>query len=678
MTLRKWLVLTAWFNRLFLLIMATKNSPSPADQSLERSAELIQLFRKQLGKKQFNEIENTWLELIETEMPLNELLGVVELVVKWAPPDVASIMLSLLATRLWEKGRYEEELLVLRQLITNLPQPAEETKRTLQLTNCLKLLYKDESLLERILQKSGLGYGIPLREALVRFDQLINLTPNRLVYDQEYGLGKVKNLDLLLDRVTILFSSGAEITFDIVTANQRFHFPLKDDFFFLLTQNQAEILELIQKDSGGVVAMLLRGLNRPMTPTEIQKVFEPLVGRENYARFWEKAKKELSRNPNIKIQSKPISTYQWTKAAAEKITGRARGKEKAGREGGRFNPLITQSLNCYSNSMDEVVEQIKSLRNYPARKKYLQELPELRPGDWAEIFQRLFLAEIDTRTRVFIANFLQKEKPEMWEKIVNTILNEYRFYPSAFLFVIENFPLLAPVQCLWRLLDLSENPSFRNRIKKILVKENYHLIRSVLKEGQKPDTERLLARIKRLRVLEKFQEDEITTLMPSDSQTESEKNQVIWSSIEGIEKARAELKRLLREELPRTAEEIARARAQGDLSENYEYKAAKEKQARLMERINRLREDLARARPLRKEAIDLTQVVIGCRVQLAGEEEKIYEYAILGPWDSDPERGIISYQSPLGQSLLGKKVGEVIEMNGKKWTITEIAWSLEH
>jgi len=100
------------------------------------------------------------------------------------------------------------------------------------------------------------------------------------------------------------------------------------------------------------------------------------------------------------------------------------------------------------------------------------------------------------------------------------------------------------------------------------------------------------------------------------------------------------------------------------LRENFEFKAAKEMQAVLMRRKAELERDLHRARGTGFESPDLSQVSIGTVVTLRdtnhGEEET---YTILGAWDGDPERAIISYQTAIGQALLGRRLGDIVELN---------------
>ncbi|CAN5448078.1 transcription elongation factor GreA [soil metagenome] len=145
------------------------------------------------------------------------------------------------------------------------------------------------------------------------------------------------------------------------------------------------------------------------------------------------------------------------------------------------------------------------------------------------------------------------------------------------------------------------------------------------------------------------------------AEEKSEALVVSWSS---LQKRKAELEELVNKKIPENSKEIGVARSYGDLRENFEFKAAKEMQAVLMRRKSELERDLHRARGSAFESPDLSQVSIGTIVTLrdtsTNEEET---YTILGAWDGDPERAIISYQTAIGQSLLGHRLGEVVELN---------------
>src|ERR1700730_5347022 len=136
---------------------------------------------------------------------------------------------------------------------------------------------------------------------------------------------------------------------------------------------------------------------------------------------------------------------------------------------------------------------------------------------------------------------------------------------------------------------------------------------------------------------------------------------VSWSS---LEKRRAEHEELVKKKIPENTKEIALARSYGDLSENFEFKAAKQMQAVLMRRKAELEQALDNARGTAFENPDTSRVSIGTIVRLRSAESHGEEsYTILGAWDGDPERQIISYQTAIGQALLGHQVGDTVSLS---------------
>src|SRR6266850_1792140 len=135
---------------------------------------------------------------------------------------------------------------------------------------------------------------------------------------------------------------------------------------------------------------------------------------------------------------------------------------------------------------------------------------------------------------------------------------------------------------------------------------------------------------------------------------------VSWSS---LDKRKAEYEELVNKKIPENSKEIGVARSYGDLRENFEFKAAKEMQAVLMRRKSELEAALHRARGTSFENPDISQVSIGTVVTLRDEDSgKEESYSILGAWDGDPDSSIISYQTAIGQALLGHKLGEVVTL----------------
>ncbi len=131
----------------------------------------------------------------------------------------------------------------------------------------------------------------------------------------------------------------------------------------------------------------------------------------------------------------------------------------------------------------------------------------------------------------------------------------------------------------------------------------------------------------------------------------------------GYEALKAELDRLRKVERPKVIEAIAEARGHGDLSENAEYEAAKERQGFIEARIAELERKLADARIIDTANLSGDTVVFGATVvlieQASGEKK---QYTLVGQDEADLKNGKISVQSPVGKALIGRRVGELIEV----------------
>ena len=131
---------------------------------------------------------------------------------------------------------------------------------------------------------------------------------------------------------------------------------------------------------------------------------------------------------------------------------------------------------------------------------------------------------------------------------------------------------------------------------------------------------------------------------------------------EGYEKLTAELKRL-KIERPLIVDAIEEARAHGDLSENAEYHAAKEQQGQNEATIADIEGKLSRAQIIDPKDLSGDKVVFGATVTLLDEDDKPVKYQIVGETEADATRGRISYNSPIGRALIGRKVEEEVEVS---------------
>ncbi len=136
-------------------------------------------------------------------------------------------------------------------------------------------------------------------------------------------------------------------------------------------------------------------------------------------------------------------------------------------------------------------------------------------------------------------------------------------------------------------------------------------------------------------------------------------SKTIQVTAQGLKDLKQELEELKTKKRPEAIDRVARAREFGDLSENSEYHAAREDLSFIEGRINELEEILKQAKVARSSA-KKDKVAIGCKVTLSLKgKEQVYE--IVGEWEANPMERKISHTSPLGQALIGKKPGDMVE-----------------
>ena len=142
----------------------------------------------------------------------------------------------------------------------------------------------------------------------------------------------------------------------------------------------------------------------------------------------------------------------------------------------------------------------------------------------------------------------------------------------------------------------------------------------------------------------------------------------------GLKTLEAELKKIKEVDRPANVKAIEEARAHGDLSENAEYKYAKEQQSFIATRINYLEDRISSAEVIDPSKLSGDKVVFGAKVTLEDLErgtEKVYR--IVGEDEADPSAGTLSYVSPVAQALMGKQVGDVVEAGAAEAEIAEIS-----
>ena len=159
----------------------------------------------------------------------------------------------------------------------------------------------------------------------------------------------------------------------------------------------------------------------------------------------------------------------------------------------------------------------------------------------------------------------------------------------------------------------------------------------------------------------------------TEEKTVTAKGLIVTSKM--YELKQGQLEHIIHVEIPANSKEIGEALALGDLKENAEYIAAKERQTQLSNTVSKLQEEINKAKIFDPTTITTARVSFGTTVTLKNNSTNVdEEYTILGPWESDPDNGILSYMSPFGKEILNSKEGESLsfEINERKHSYTVI------
>jgi transcription elongation GreA/GreB family factor len=354
---------------------------------------------------------------------------------------------------------------------------------------------------------------------------------------------------------------------------------------------------------------------------------------------------------------------------------------------------LTQLLQEHESRLGQIVSLLAAAR----QRRVLSEFLSAFPQDWdrrlLHILQDASYRIVAEIAKVFVEN---GRAQDMRQYLVRSIRDHSASSDILYWLAKERatteFPELIEPDVLAAMLGALERDQFAearrgSRLHDLLI-DDKELISDLITRASVSQARDLMRRLMLTPVFEELNKrslmarmikvhSELQQMVSGESEEKEEALVVSWAS---LEKRKAEYDDLVAKKIPENTREISIARSYGDLRENFEYKAAKEMQTVLMRRKAELEQMLSRARGTGFENVETSQVSIGTSVTTRDVESgELTTYHILGAWDSDPAKGIVSYQTLIGQALLGRTPGDTVELPGetsvKRVEIVEVsAW----
>ncbi|MCI0447095.1 GreA/GreB family elongation factor [bacterium] len=686
-----------------------------------------------LDNNQLDDLEVYWLEILESgDFDLQDLLDCAKQLGRRHEKQRAAVLMNLLDEHLREHQSWSAHLRVLKEITRHTLDPKKLDDVKDQFRETLGRVYPQRPTFDSILRFYSVQEILNLEElvpSIEKSEEALRYDIGQPFYQQGYGTGQVTEINLKLRVVRIDFEKKSDVT---VQFGDREVLLLKEGH--ILREKVMALSKLQQEaeaDPAGTLGRLLQTFDRPMTVSEIKDCLNNVVTEGSWSRWWTAARK----NPQIVTTGKGAQAlYSWSGSASEaeeqtkKEFDSAKTKERiatakalAGRSPELTNHfadvLIHEASNAFEtkkwdtaldildlfqrwpdkvNQLSYTFERIlrdanhtevlNLVENQAQKTKVLMAYRELFPDNWVQIYSQHFFREENPKVLSLMLEKLVSEASESADQVLNRIVASPSLSPAAFTWFCEMAAdekasqlflsrldgkfILSVIEAI----DATEFSKNRNRIKKAI---ESGLLMNILSHTLNPDVaQKSMDMLDHTIHLEDYRKDRWKNVIRMRVPEMKKKEDWIFSTREAFEVKRVELENLIKVELPTNRKAIGEAAAHGDLRENHEYKAARERQEYLINRVAALQNELNRVRVLEPGQVDCSEVRPGTRIVLGQPGDKRMVLTLLGPWDSNPQQGIYSYQAKIGTILLGKLPGEKIEWNDENWVVEAIEpWS---
>ena len=694
--------------------------------------------RKTLEKHDYESIEDRWLaRLAEDPEDLDWYVGVARALSGVAEDERARFLLEMLDEALREQARWGTRLAMLRRAGSLLLEPEALHPAILETLEALHGDTPSYQAMVLAVRLDRAPHDLAKAwEKVDRLRELVPYDVGAVVWMKGKGAGRVVEMNLELEGFRVDFPGQAALSVGFRAAPKMLE-PLPEGHVLRRKTEEPEALAaLAEADPPALLRVVLESFGRPMTGGEVREAVQGVVPEERWAAWWGAARKhpqvdarggggrqtyawvaseghaleavwgrfakasprekvalvrkEADRDPAL--AGRMVGELaRLARGAAGKDPGLAfeialalegapgASTEKGGEPAGTGAGPTPAELIAGTEDPKRLLAGIED-RN--ARERAYTLVRELRE-DWPAVYASQLGRETEPRLFDRLADALAAEAPQELYRFTDTVAGQPSKNPAAFAWLAERAaehpelrrraPLRLLEQILGALVDKRFTP-FRVRLARQA--ESGGTLPRLLDLLEARHAARAEEAIHRAAGLEAYQREALTNAIHLRFPVlrAEEESRVIYSTPEAIEARRQELSHLVKTELPANRKAIEEARAMGDLRENFEYKAARQRHEYLSSRQAQLERELTLARPIEAAHLDPSTVRIGTRVELApaGAGAPARTITILGPWDSKPEEDVLAYESDLAKALLGKAPGETVEIGGEAYEVQAI------
>lgn len=337
------------------------------------------------------------------------------------------------------------------------------------------------------------------------------------------------------------------------------------------------------------------------------------------------------------------------------------------------NLTLEKILQDEESRLSEILPDISAAR----QRKVLAAYPKAFPERWIDKVTRL-LNRANTRIAGEVAQLLEAEGRQAdLEKVIDKAIREHSISSDGLIWLARerakfpSFTTPALFAAIIAAIERDQQSDIKaTRLADLLINDR-ELVSDMVEGSDRDSARDIMRKLLMTTVFEELTKrsilarvikahPELQSMLSGETGEKEEQLIVSWSS---LEKRKEEYEDLITKKIPENVREISAAREHGDLRENFEYKAAKDQQTVLQRRKAEIEHMLGTARGTGFEKPDTSKVSIGTIVDVLDlNTNETITYTILGAWDSEPTENIISYLTAIGQSLLGRPVGEEVAL----------------